>query len=499
MIFDRTYIVRDDKGKPMRMMGSMTDITQRKTAELEMVKARELAEKMIDSLPGVFYFYDINGKFIRWNKQFEIVTGYSQEEFAQLHPTDLFEGDEKTYILERIQKVFETGSNDAEAHIVTKNGERIPYYFKAVKIIYEGETCLLGTGIDLTDRKKAEEELRISEKNYRSLVEQAADAIIIFNKEGKLVDANSVATQLLNYSKDEILTLQLEDLHFPEELLANPIQFEPLTAGESVIKRRNFRRKDGSSVTGEVHSKMLPDGRYLGMIRDLTERIIAEQRLEESFKSIRELTEHLQNIREEERSHIAREIHDELGQQLTVLKMDVAWLNKKMGDAEEPVGKKLRSLTDMLDGTVKTVRRISSELRPSLLDDLGLVAAIDWHLREFEKRSGLETEFSDKGNDISMPESIKTGLFRIFQESLTNVARHAEATKVKVNLHRQDGKLVLSIQDDGRGFNRFQSGEKKTLGILGMRERTSMMGGTYDIESQPGKGTVVKVSVPIIS
>ena len=153
----------------------------------------------------------------------------------------------------------------------------------------------------------------------------------------------------------------------------------------------------------------------------------------------------------------------------------------------------------MLDGTVKTVRRISSELRPSLLDDLGLVAAIDWHLREFEKRSGLETEFSDKGNDISMPESIKTGLFRIFQESLTNVARHAEATKVKVNLHRQDGKLVLSIQDDGRGFNRFQSGEKKTLGILGMRERTSMMGGTYDIESQPGKGTVVKVSVPIIS
>lgn len=227
----------------------------------------------------------------------------------------------------------------------------------------------------------------------------------------------------------------------------------------------------------------------------LTEK--AEQELEDSYKAIRKLTDHLQNIREDERTNIAREIHDELGQQLTVLKMDVSWLNKKFTNVDEPVRQKMKGLLNMLDGTVKTVRRISSELRPSLLDDLGLVAAMEWQLNEFEKRSDIKTRFSCPEEEEEFPNNVKTGLFRIFQESLTNVVRHSNAKKLIISLERGVDSFILSIQDDGKGFDKQKVADKKTLGILGMKERALMIGGTYDITSTPGKGTTVMVTVPL--
>jgi signal transduction histidine kinase len=220
--------------------------------------------------------------------------------------------------------------------------------------------------------------------------------------------------------------------------------------------------------------------------------------LEESYKAIRKLTEHLHNIREEERAHIAREIHDELGQQLTVLKMDVSWLNKKVGaTAADPVKQKMKELLELLNGTVKTVRRISSELRPSLLDDLGLVAAIEWQLTEFEKHSGIKTSFSEPAMDVKLPDDKKIGLFRILQESLTNVARHSGATGIKVSLTSNNNNFVLQITDNGKGFDKRKITGKRTLGILGMKERTAMMGGAYEITGTPGKGTTVLVTVPL--
>jgi PAS domain S-box-containing protein len=356
--------------------GFIRDITERKKAEAEIKKARELSDHIINNLPGVFYLYDQEGNFLRWNKHFEVITGYNSAEITTMLPWQFFEGEDVDYIKQRIQGVFLTGSNDAEAHFVTKDKQRIPFYFSAVKIDYENKPCLLGYGIDISDRKKAEEEL------------------------------------------------------------------------------------------------------------------------EESYIAIRHLSEHLQNIREEERTHIAREIHDELGQQLTVLKMDVSWLNKKLHGADENVKQKLKDLLELMDSTVKTVRRISSELRPSLLDDMGLVPAMEWHLKEFEKRASINAHFKLPSEELSLPDTVKTGLFRIFQESLTNVARHAHAKKVDINLKVEKEKIVLSIKDDGKGFEMEKAKSKRTLGILGMRERSYMMGGTYEVKSKPGKGTKVTVSVP---
>lgn len=257
-----------------------------------------------------------------------------------------------------------------------------------------------------------------------------------------------------------------------------------------------MRRKDGSIVDTEVRSQQLPDGRFLSVIRNLTERIKAEQELQESYRALRELTGHLQNIREEERSNIAREIHDELGQQLTVLKMDISWLSKKLENPGENVRERLNSLLEMIDNTVKSVRRISSELRPSMLDDLGLPAAIEWHALEFGKRSGIRILTHIDTGEVKLPGKVGITLFRVFQECLTNVVRHSGADLVNVRLCLKDKRLHLEIQDNGQGFLAKEIENKKTLGILGMRERVSLIRGEYSIESKPGKGTTVRVSVP---
>ncbi|MCY7309693.1 MAG: PAS domain S-box protein, partial [Chitinophagaceae bacterium] len=368
--------VRSQQLPDGRFLSVIRDLTEREKAQQQIEQEKELSDKLIDSLPGVFYWYDENRKFLRWNKQFEIVTGYSAKEIARMHPVDFIGEESRKYMIERINDVFLNGVGDAETDFVSKDGSKHPYYFKALRIIIEGKPSLLGTGIDISDRKKA------------------------------------------------------------------------------------------------------------------------EQRLDESYRAIRELTGHLQNIREEERTHIAREIHDELGQQLTVLKMDVSWLNKKIGSSDDAIKEKMKSLLAMLDETVKSVRRISSELRPSLLDDLGLIAAMEWQLAEFEKRSGIRTNFISSGEEITLSESVKTALFRILQESLTNVARHSGAKNVEILFVREADSCILSIVDNGRGYNKEKAADIRTLGILGMKERTSMIGGTYEIVSILGKGTTVTVKVP---
>jgi len=178
------------------------------------------------------------------------------------------------------------------------------------------------------------------------------------------------------------------------------------------------------------------------------------------------------------------------------LKFDVSWLNKKLNGADRAVKEKVGDLLELLETMVESVRRISSELRPSLLDNLGLVAAMEWHLKEFEKRSGIKIIFNEPKEELEIADSMTNGLFRIFQESLTNVARHSMAKKVTVELLQKNDQLILSIEDDGKGFDKQKAAEMKTLGILGMRERSMMMGGSYEIKSILGKGTSVTVVLP---
>lgn len=353
-----------------------------KQAEQQREKEKKESEKdfsysIINSLPGIFYLFDSNGKMMRWNKNFEKVSGYSTEEVAMMHPVQFFDTDEQEYIASRIYEVFTKGVSDAEANFFTKDKKKIPFYFTGTMILLDEGPCLIGMGIDVTEKVKAGEDLK------------------------------------------------------------------------------------------------------------------------HSYTEIRALATHLQNIREEERTSIAREIHDELGQQLTGLKMDILWLARKLGKQDDEIEKKIKSTVQLTDETVRTVRRIATELRPSILDDLGLIAAIEWHSTEFENRFSIQTVFKSELSQLDLEPATATGLFRIYQESLTNVLRHANAKKITSTLYIEEDVLVMNITDNGKGFDINTIHDKKTLGLLGMKERTLIMGGDYEIKSNAGKGTSVTVSVPL--
>jgi PAS domain S-box-containing protein len=230
---------------------------------------------------------------------------------------------------------------------------------------------------------------------------------------------------------------------------------------------------------------------------EAAERKEAQRRLEESQAQLRRLSAHLQAAREEERIRIAREIHDELGQALAGLKMDVAWLQRSLARQAPAISSKLEDMSVLIDGTVQAVRRISAELRPSLLDDLGLAAAIEWQLDEFRERTGLECLFTSNLKDTALEADSATALFRIFQEALTNVARHAHATQVTVKLDEGPDSLTLCIQDNGRGISEEEMQAAKSFGLLGMRERVYLLEGEIDLHGAPGQGTTVTVRIPL--
>jgi len=262
------------------------------------------------------------------------------------------------------------------------------------------------------------------------------------------------------------------------------------------------RKKNGEEIFVNIYAHdiaYINQNARLILAIDVTEKIIAEQELQESHQQLRDLSAHLQNIREDERGNIAREIHDELGQQLTGLKLDLSWVKKKMKTEDPEVTEKVQETLMLIDLTVKTVRRIATELRPGILDDLGLIAALDWQSHEFEKRSGIRCEFIAKVNPQELTSDISTGIFRIYQESLTNIARHSNATKVSTMLSKEGNFLKLQVIDNGIGFDVDAAGKKGTLGLLGMKERVLMMNGKIEMKSLPGEGSTFTILAPIES
>lgn len=232
---------------------------------------------------------------------------------------------------------------------------------------------------------------------------------------------------------------------------------------------------------------------------EIAERKQAEQELRSSREQLRNLSAYLESVREEERTHIAREIHDELGQIMTALKMDLSWLSKRLRKGQEPLLEKTQSMSKLVDMTVQTVQRISAELRPGLLDDLGLAAAIEWQTGQFRERTGIECEATLDLDGISLDRERSTMFFRILQEALTNVVRHAQATKVKIGLTRREHKLLLKVRDNGKGITNSQVYETTSLGLIGMRERARRFRGKVKIRGIHNKGTILIVSMPLES
>ncbi|HEY5910927.1 MAG TPA: sensor histidine kinase [Verrucomicrobiae bacterium] len=248
-------------------------------------------------------------------------------------------------------------------------------------------------------------------------------------------------------------------------------------------------------------SRLMPAvARALREAQERAQHRRAEEQLRESHKQLRALSVYLQSVREEERTRIAREVHDELGQALTSCKLGLSWLAGKLPPDGKLLSEKTKRLIADIDATIQTVRRISSELRPGVLDHLGLAAALDWQAAEFQNRTGIQCHVRADVGDSSLDPNLSTTLFRIFQETLTNIIRHADATLVTANLKEAGGRIMLEVRDNGRGISRAEQVNTRSLGLLGMRERAALLGGTFRIgRLQQGGGTRVKVSIPVPS
>jgi signal transduction histidine kinase len=230
--------------------------------------------------------------------------------------------------------------------------------------------------------------------------------------------------------------------------------------------------------------------------REITDRLSKEDEFHRSTEQLRELSARLQSVREEERTHLARAIHDELGQALTGLKMDVAWLQKHLDQQQPALLEKTQAMSDLIDIIVQTVRRISTELRPGILD-LSLVATIEWQLQEFQNRSGIQGKLISAPEETTLDADGATTVFRIFQEILTNVTRHAQATQIEVSVEENATFLTLQVQDNGRGITESEIHSPKSIGLLGMQERARLRSGEVQFQGRPGKGTTVTVRLPL--
>ncbi len=362
---------------------------------------------------------------------------------------------------------------------------------------------IAGIAEDITERKQAVQELRKSEERYRDLVENARDIIYTTDLEGNYTSVNKAGEQLLGYTREEALKLSPADVIAPEYLVKARQMLARKLAGESeTVYELEAVTKDGRRVTIELNTRLVyrdnvPVG-VQGIGRDVTERKRAEERLRKSNEKLRALAARLQAVREEESIKIAREIHDELGGGLTGLKMDVSWIERRLpGAGDEAVRQKLRSMSELIDETIQKVRNISTELRPSVLDDLGLAAAVEWQAREFQRRTEIGCVITSLDEEVALSAEKSTAVFRIFQEVLTNIARHARATRVEMSMEKRDGTLVLRVSDDGRGIQESDFSDTRSLGLLGMRERAVVFGGVVEIEGARGRGTTVTVRIPL--
>jgi PAS domain S-box-containing protein len=350
-----------------------------------------------------------------------------------------------------------------------------------------------------TLRKAAETGLRTEKQFSDSIINMLPGVFYMYDERLSFLRWNSRFEEVSGYSHEEFAGMTVLDFFKGSQRELIRKKTEGVFVSGRCDVEAGMTTRSGETIAFyfsgiRVSYRDIPC--VLGIGFDITRLKDAENLLKQSEEDLRDLASNLQNVREEERTAIAREIHDELGQQLTAIKLDVSWLDRKI-TGDEVVTERIAGILEMLTDMIRSIRRISTELRPSILDDLGLIEALKWQARDFEKRTGTSIRLDCPAEPLKLEPAITTGLFRIFQETLTNITRHAEASSVSARLSVENELLTLTITDNGKGFDPGQVKKKKTLGLLGMKERSLMMNGVYEIESRPGQGTSLRFCVPM--
>lgn len=359
------------------------------------------------------------------------------------------------------------------------------------------------------NRPNVRENPKTAEVRYRLLFEHNLAGVYCTALDGTILDCNESLAKMLGYgSREELMSHRASDLYLTsrdrETFLARLFESGMLTDSELCLRRR-----DGTQIQVLENVILLPDEEgalsiIQGTMVDITRRKQAEEVLRESERRYRMLAGELRrvmqrtyHVREEERVAIAREIHDELGQALTALNMDLHWLKGRSWRDAETTEARISSLCDLVNTTIRAVHRICTNLRPPILDDFGLLAALEWQAHEFQTRTGVLCQMSLPHESPTIPEGQTTAIFRIFQESLTNITRHARATEARVTLEFVGNTLVLRVTDNGVGVSEDQLVGPRSVGLAGMRERALHWAGQVEVSGIPGQGTTVLLRMPI--
>jgi PAS domain S-box-containing protein len=514
----RTYNVRfsperNPQGDIVGALMVARDITERKQMEASIDKERATLRAFFRALPDLAWMKDAEGRYLACNPPFERFFGAAETEIVGKTDFDFVDAELARFFREKDKAAEAAGGPTINEEWITYSDDGRRVLLETVKAPVtdaQGNVIgVIGMGHDITERRRYEETL-IERARLREQIASVAEAIPGFLYTTR-IDANGVSTfpfasagieELFALRPDEIRDnpASLRSRYHPDDL---PALFAAIRKSCDTLEPFRFEIRVRHPKHGlrwvDIRStpRRLPDGTVEahGLMTDITERKAAESELRRTYEMLQDLTAHRETAREEERKRVAREIHDELGQHLTALRMGISTLRFQFGRDTPLLGERVQELVALSDKTIQVVRDVAAALRPAVLDS-GLGPALAWLTAQFQERSGIACKLDVPDDWPRIDEERAMALFRIVQESLTNIARHAKTPWASVELLLDDGEGVIRIRDGGQGFVPPAAGGK-TFGLMGMRERALMLGGTLDIDSRPGEGTTVTARIPM--
>ena len=475
------------------------------TAQLQ--KEKNLSDSIINSMPGIFYLFDHTGKFLRWNNRLETVSGYNYHEISNMSPVDFFTDKEKAYITGRIEKVFTEGISDAEANLFTKNGDEVPHYFTGQLITYENKPCLIGMGIDVSERKKAEEKIKISNERYMLATKATNDTIWDWDmKSGSCFWGEGFYTQFGYHHFVEMNAKTFWETHI------HPVdQQRVINSKESFIINKTegfwseeyrFQKANGDySIVSDrgflVFDKEKNVVRVIGSMQDITDKKNMEKKLlQQELSKHKLIAQAMINAQEKERAEIGQELHDNVNQILSTGKLYIE-LAKSSEDQKNNL---LEFCEENINNAINEIRKISRALVPSSIEDLGLTESINDLVEHINSTKSINVEFYTVcWSDEIIGSTQKLTLFRIIQEQVNNVLKHSGAKNliIELEMDEYENSIKLNISDDGKGFDPEKIKTKKSLGFSNIFSRTHLFDGKISIVSAPEKGCKLNVQIPL--
>ena len=495
----------DATGRKIGVSAIERDITESKLAEQKLLESENFNKTIISSVREGIAVFNTKLKIVTWNKSLVEITGIDGENAILKQIDEMFPDADKFDYTNKLNQCLSGKTillNDTFLKTPARkdggwfNVSFTPHINPANQII-----GVIATFRDITQSKIAEVALAYSEEKYRQLVGNVSEAIASIAIDGTILFANDVAAKLVDMNSDNLIGKNTFDI--VPEFLKNELKYgldKLLSLNNKQIFDFSVDLPGGARsfyISAQpVHSNSGDIMSIMCLLTDITDRKKAEIEIEKSREQLRNLAAHLESVREDERKEIAFEVHDELGQELTALKLDLSYLQKKMPINEEILIEKISEMKTLIDTTIDRVGNISTKLRPDILDHFGLLAAIEWATGDFQKRSGIECILIFEPEEINVEGHTATVIFRILQETLTNVVRHSNASSVEILFIEELEKYELTVRDNGIGITEDKMNDPNSFGLFAMNERARSAGGQLSISGSTNLGTTIRLVIP---